>query len=155
MKKSQYATEYLLIVGIGLIILIPSIALFYNYSMEQSDEAIISRVNSIGRSIVSNAETVFYMGEPSRRTIEHEFPNKIYNISIESDGNNYFELRFTVGDRRNIFPFPSNVPIDGPFYRNRTGLMCNDTDVNRACYSSGKKNVVLEARDDSVRIIIR
>lgn len=154
MKKSQYATEYLLIVGIGLIILIPSIALFYNYSMGQSDEAIISRVNSIGRSIVSNAETVFYMGEPSRRTIEHEFPNKIYNISILSE-DDYYELRFTVGDRRNIFPFPSNVPIDGPFYRNRTGLMCNETAVNGACYSSGKKNVVLEARDDSVRIIIR
>ena len=154
MKKSQYAVEYLLIVGIGLLILIPSIAIFYNYSIEQTEEAISSRVNSIGRAIVNNAETVYYMGAPSRRTIEQEFPDKIHNISIKRD-HDYYEIRFLVGDKRNLFAFPSNIPITGPYYHNRSGLRCNKTEVRNACHSSGNREIILDAQEENIKIIIK
>lgn len=159
MNKAQYAVEYMLIIGIGLLILIPSIAIFYNYSQSQSDEAIISRVESIGRNIVSNAEIVHHMGPPSRRTVQHEFPSKIHNITILSGedvaGNPYHEIRFTVGDRRVVYPFPSNVPISGPFYHNRTGLRCDDPDANNACFTSGNRLVILDSQNLNVSISIR
>lgn len=154
MRKSQYATEYLLVVGIGLLILIPSLALFYNYSLDQTDDAVVERIGTIGRTIVNNAETVFYMGPPSRRTLEENFPNKIHNITINStnDGD-YYEIRFIIGDRRSVYPFASNVPISGPFYHNRTGQHCHD--LGTVCFTPGNRLIILDANPTNVSIIIR
>jgi uncharacterized protein (UPF0333 family) len=155
-KRSQFAVEYLLVVGIGLIILIPSIILFYNYSTTQSEETISVRINNIGRNIVNNAETIYFMGPPSRRTLEEEFPNKIFNISISNTTNedkNYYGLKFVVGDAKGEHLFLSEIPITGPYYNNRTQL-CDNLNPS-PCYSGGKKKIILQAGNNNVSIIIR
>jgi uncharacterized protein (UPF0333 family) len=153
-KKAQFAVEYLLVVGIGLVILIPSLAMFYNYSSGQTEEAIVAKIGTIGRSILNNAETVYYMGPPSRRTLELEFPRKIHNFTIQNitnEGKMIYILNLVIGDKESNYPFISEVPISGPYFGNKD-QRCEDH--NYACYSSGKKRIILDAGQNNVSIII-
>lgn len=151
MKKAQFATEHILVIAIAMLIIIPVINMLYNYSQGQTDEMIVAQVQRVGNTIIDTSETIYYMGEPARITIDESFPDKIQNIVIK--GNR--ELIFYIGDRNSSFPFLSEIPIDGPFYQTINNY-CNETTVSKnACKSSGKKRIMIIAGNNNASIIIR
>ncbi|MEM4267491.1 MAG: hypothetical protein QXK37_01535 [Candidatus Woesearchaeota archaeon] len=80
--RSQFAIEYVVIVSFALLALIP---LLFIYGSEKS--AVEMRVNAnqahlLARKIVDSAETVYYLGEPSKTTLKVYMPKNIDAIII-------------------------------------------------------------------------
>ncbi len=75
--KAQIAMEYLLILGITLIMLLPIFVIVYTYTTISDDQISQRQALQIARKIVDTAETVYYFGEPTKTTLELEFPSNI------------------------------------------------------------------------------
>ena len=48
MKKGQGAFEYILVVGIAMLLIVPGAMLFYNYSLKSREELVRSRISLAG-----------------------------------------------------------------------------------------------------------
>ncbi len=150
MSKGQFAVEHLMVIGIGILLIIPVVNMLYSYSSHQTDELGMAQISNIGNQIIDSSETIYYLGQPSRITLEENFPDQINEIKIL--GNR--ELVFYVGSKNSSYPFLSNVRIDGIFYGDLE-TYCNDTSVQGACYSPGIKKIMILAGDDNASIIFK
>ena len=147
-KKAQFATEHILVVAFGLLIIVPIVYFFYTYSIGQVEEVSLTQINKMGNDIINNAETVYYMGKPSRITLDVNMPDNIENIVIL--GNKELVFHIDVGmSNYTEMAFSSNVPIVGP-YINKTGIMCNT-----ACYSPGLKHITAISQGTNVSIVFK
>ena len=78
--------EYLFIVSIATLIAIPLIVLFFK-QMDSSEESLTSaQINKIAQTIVQSADEVYYLGEPTKKTVKYYMPNNVENISISGKG---------------------------------------------------------------------
>ncbi|HLC47378.1 MAG TPA: DUF4215 domain-containing protein [Candidatus Nanoarchaeia archaeon] len=93
-RKSQAATEYILIVGIALMALIPLSIFVYTYIAGANRDITDSRTDRIATDIVSAAEKVYYLGPPSRTTLSLDFPQKVLNADVTEEK----DLVFFVGE---------------------------------------------------------
>ncbi|HEY9701459.1 MAG TPA: class III signal peptide-containing protein, partial [Allocoleopsis sp.] len=84
-NKAQVSVEYLIIIGVSLAVLIPGTYFFYEYSKSSNEGAIRSQINQIGSSIISNAESVYGLGEGSLVTTEVRYPKNIRDVYILDD----------------------------------------------------------------------
>lgn len=81
-KKGQISMEYLFIVSIATLIAIPLIVLFFT-QMDSAEESLtVTQVNRIAETIVNSADEVYYLGEPTKRTVNYYMPNHVENISL-------------------------------------------------------------------------
>ncbi len=139
-RKGQVSLEHLIMVAIAMLTLLPVIYLFYNYSKESTSEVNFASVNNLGNKIINRAESVYYLGEPSKLTLEENMPLAVQNIAILQDSiNNIYELVFTL-DGNETAVFSSDVPISGDF---------TDTSV-----SQGTKTITIESLGSYVNITI-
>lgn len=136
--KAQASMEHVMIVGVALVTILPMVYLFYSYSQSSVEGINLARLNKFGRSLVNNAESVYYLGAPTRITIEESMPDGIRNMTIKSDDLlGIYELIFTLNDGSDI-AYSSNVNISGSF---------NEDD-----FSVGLKNIIIESRGTYVLI---
>lgn len=126
-----------MVVAVITVIVIPTIWIFYSYSQSSTTQLRTSQVEKIGNDIVNNAEKVYYMGVPSKITLEETMPDGVKNITIISDWAAtppINELVFYVKSDGKISEavFSSKVNINGTF--------------SLEAFSQGVKKVVLEAK---------
>lgn len=129
-RKSQVAMEYILIVGFAMLIAIPLFLVFSYYTNEARDEISVKQVDSIARKIVDSAETVYYLGEPSKVTLKVYMPQHIEDLIIE-DG----YVRFIV----KVGYFPSDI--------------VHSSDINisgNVSFKPGMKRITIESKGDYV-----
>ena len=129
--------EYLLVVAIVLLILLPGIFLFYSQSQRTNADLGVKQLQKIGHDIVDNAEIVYRLGPPSRLVLKESFPDNLANLSIINDpAQKIYELVFVsrLGGLPSESSFPSDVDIRGIF--------------TQEDYSGGLKNVKVEAKRD-------
>ena len=81
-RKAQGSLEYILIFAFVLAALIPLIVLFVNRSADITIEVTSRQVQSVGQAIADRAESVYYLGEPSKATIRVFMPEGIHNASL-------------------------------------------------------------------------
>lgn len=120
-NKSQAATEFLLITGFFLLIIIPSVFYFYSYTQSAATDVEISKADSIGRAIVDTAESVFYYGKFSKQTLTVQMPQGITSLNItmsptlptSSTPPKEYGLVLTIFGREMYFP--SKVPLKGAY----------------------------------------
>lgn len=91
MKKTQAATEYIMVVGFVIVILLPGIYLYVRYSSESQDSVVNAKVDAISNEIIKAAEQVYSYGEGSQTIINVDFPEKV--VMVEFQGR---EIIFTV-----------------------------------------------------------
>ncbi len=77
MNKGQIALEYMLVIGVAIAVLIP---LFLIYTQQSTD--FICRVDQehayiAGQRIADTAETVFYLGYPSKADVRIRLPSSM------------------------------------------------------------------------------
>ncbi len=96
LKKSQVSMEYILITAFSLLIVMPMVILFFQYSQAYNEDVNINQANKVMDEILNAAETVHYLGEPSQKTISVYFPKNIETIVL-SDG--YFAFTINPGER--------------------------------------------------------
>lgn len=134
-KKSQASLEYLIVFSLAFVLLLPMIYLFYEYSMQFSQQINTNAVAVIGNDIINAAESVFYMGRGSRLTLEVTMPDGVKNISILYNWDkNINEFVFELFDSTQM-AFFSNVNINGTF--------------DKTAISQGLKNIRVEAVNNS------
>ena len=142
-KRGQAATEYLLVGSLITLIIIPAIYIFYGYSQSSNKEIEQSQLNKVGTDIVNIAEQVYYLGEPSKVTIDATMPSGIAGVEVWKNQ----ELVFFLNDGSEI-SFKSKVNIT-------TNKACTDRCYGKFTerfYSPGLKSIIIEAKKDRVFI---
>lgn len=84
-KRGQVATEYLILVGIVLLIMIPAF-IFYSLSTTESQQ--ISRqtqAEQTTKKLVDTAENVYFLGEGTTTTVKARVPGGVKEIRIEQE----------------------------------------------------------------------
>ncbi len=117
-SSAQASMEYVMIAGFIALVIIPTTFLFYSYASNSAEEIDRAQVDKFGRDVVSIAETVYYLGPPSRIVVEERLPKNVHNISIEQDPVTSTYLLEIFVDNAGIistFSFPTKVKIAGSF----------------------------------------
>src|SRR3989344_5132100 len=96
MRKCQVATEYIIIVGFVIVVLVPITILYIRYSSESSDSVTASKIEHITNEIATAADSVYAYGEGSQLKIEVDFPSNIKEIEFNGK-----EVVFTVINSKN------------------------------------------------------
>jgi len=139
-RYGQVSMEHIMMVAIAMLTIIPVIYIFYSYSKSSTDDIRDARLMSTGRNILNNAESIYYLGLPSRVTLEETFPDGVKNMTIISDPIlNIYELVFTI-EQNNSLVLDSKVPINGSF--------------DPVDFSQGIKNILIESEGSYVNISI-
>lgn len=142
-KRAQAAMEYLLVGAMVTLVILPTLYVFYGYSQTSNEEIRQSQLNKVGTDIVDIAEQVYYLGEPSKITIDETMPEGIKGMEIWCNQ----ELVFFLEDGSEI-AFMSKVNIT-------TNQSCSGrcyAKFTQRFYSPGSKNILIEAREDQVFI---
>ena len=80
--KAQISTEYMMVVGLALLLTLPTVAIFYSQTATNMDQVNSVQAKQISRKIVDNAEKVYYLGQPSTTTLKVLMPTGIQTINI-------------------------------------------------------------------------
>jgi len=77
--------EYLLLFGFAALMTFPLIVLFYTQSQDINDDVANAQIDRVLTEIVDAADTVYYTGEPARKTITVYMPKRVKSINIQSN----------------------------------------------------------------------
>jgi len=123
MKKGQGAFEYIMVVGIAMILIVPGAVLFFNYSKRSADETLRAQIDMVGKDIVEGVEKVYYIGENSWETVKVDVPDNVNWIYVLDDYELVIVYDTQVGLSEAVFysdiPMTTPyLPIDGKYYIN-------------------------------------
>ncbi len=123
-SKAQAATEYLMITGFVMMILIPLVYIVVEYSQGSSGEVAEAQLQRIGTKIMENAENIYYFGNPSKITLEVNMPEGVRGMGIYTNDpataipplpgcTKCTELRFLLqkGRAKQDIVFSSSIPL--------------------------------------------
>lgn len=136
-NKGQSATEYLLVVSLALLIIVPGSMIFYSYSLDSKSSLVNSQIFKIGNTLLDVGSEIYSIGDDSWKTIEVSFPEEITNIVIYN-GSDISELVIIHG---------SVIPSESVFFSQIQ--LCNATD----CECSDGCNINFNPGINSIRII--
>ena len=94
-QRGQASTEYLVIVGFVLIILIPVIIIYFKYSGGTSDIIESTKTTQLANELVKAANEVFSFGEGSQKKITISFPSGLTGLTFNGK-----EIVFTFVDSK-------------------------------------------------------
>jgi hypothetical protein len=80
--RAQVSMEYLFVMGFAVLLLIPLIILYYEQTTRLSDEASNAAASRAVTQIIEAADTVYYLGAPSTRTLVVDFPDNVESIAF-------------------------------------------------------------------------
>ena len=144
--SGQSSLEYLLVVAITFIIILPATYLFYGYSKESSYEITDAQITKIGRTIVDSAESIFYSGQDSKTVLELNIPDNVDSAQIIDGREIVFTVTTSFGVSEIVFFSSVNLTTAG------SGCNANVCNIS-GLSSSGLKKVKIEAiSKDSVKI---
>ncbi len=109
-KRSQVSIEYIVIIGFVTFVVIGILGVALLYSGSMKDRIKMTQLNSFATKIISNSESIFYAGEPSKVTVEAYVPENIEKIEI-IENSLIFTIQTTSGENR--IAYSSKVPISG------------------------------------------
>jgi hypothetical protein len=112
-KLGQGAFEYILVIGIAMLLIVPGVVLFYNYSLKSNDEVMRSQINMIGNDIMDAVEKVYYIGEYSWQSLKIDIPNKVTNIYILDNSELVVEYHSYSGVSEAVFFSDINITPGG------------------------------------------
>lgn len=86
MKRGQVSIEFISVFGFVFLMMIPLIVIFYDQSGAVQDAVASNHLRNVGIKIVDKAETVYYLGQPSKTTLKVQFPTNIESFNITEHG---------------------------------------------------------------------
>ena len=130
--KAQISMEFLMVIAITFLLVIPLIALFMKESQSTSEQVTAAQVSQIARRIVSSAEAVYAFGEPATVLLTIYFPAGI-NTSIVRNN----ELEFLINGGAGL------VSIQEPASMNLTGAINVFPGVHSIKVTASNNSVVI------------
>ena len=142
-KRGQSSVEYLSIVAIALMVLIPGSYLFLNYSRGATDQVSSSQLNLAGVEIISEAEKMYVLGTNSWVTLEISLPGIFLDAGINDAKEMFFRYSSGVGESTVVF-FPVGFNIS-----NSTTPCMGSCDLN---FTPGVNRVRIQSQGQFVSI---
>ena len=143
-KKGQSSIEYLSIVGIALLMLVPATILFTNYTRSTNDEIVANQYNVVGNTILEKAEEMYVLGEDSWVTIEVMIPESLLNATLEDNGRELVLIHTSTSDTSSTVFFTTR------FYLNNGTATCGS---NCALYfNPGLNRIRIQMKSGEVEI---
>jgi hypothetical protein len=113
LRKGQAAFEYILVVGIAMLLIVPGALLFYNYSIKSGDELLRSKIDLLGNEVMDGVEKVYYIGESSWETVKVDVPDSVKWVYILNNSELVIEYESHAGVSQAVFF--SDINITTPF----------------------------------------
>lgn len=136
-RKGQFATEYLVIAGFMLFALLGGIYLFYTSTPPK--ESVEAQVQLLGNTLIDTAHDVYFIGKPSKATIDVIFPGGLRNLTVNP-----------------LAPKELVIQYDNPgggiaekVFLSRVRLATNVNLLGR-----GRRELVIEAKQDTVSLCV-
>ncbi len=85
LKRGQISIEFILILSFALVLLVPTIYLFYNQSVASTTEIETRQIVSVGNAIIRDVEQIYTFGQGSFKTLQFRLPSRIENMSLVAD----------------------------------------------------------------------
>jgi uncharacterized protein (UPF0333 family) len=85
MTKAQVSMEYLIVFAIAFAMTLPLIVIYGKQTGNIQADVTQAQIYKAASKISDYAEQVYYMGEPSQRTLEITFPAGINNVIINGN----------------------------------------------------------------------
>lgn len=142
--------EYLMMVGVAFMILVPMMYIFYDFTTSTRDEIALAKLDKIGNTIVNTAEEVFFLGPPSKSTIYYTMPQGVVHAEVRGPdilvfyyGGLYDSSSDSLMNSKQVI-IPSNVPLEFDPSADLDSLL-----------SSGRKSLVLTATPGTLTSFIK
>ena len=84
-KKAQSSSEFLLVVGFLLVILIPLIIIGFIYPQQGESQITAGQVTGMAMQIADAAEEVYYIGDPAKTTLKIYMPKNVESVEVIDD----------------------------------------------------------------------
>lgn len=81
-SKAQSSLEFLMIMGVAMMMILPLVAVFFQQSENLNTEITESQADKVASEIRDAADEVFYLGAPSKKTISVYMPDNVVLASI-------------------------------------------------------------------------
>lgn len=108
--KGQSSVEYLSVIAIALMVLIPGSYLFLNYSTSTSEQVASNQLNLAGIDIINEAEKMYVLGRMSWVTLELSLPGNFIGAGINDGQELFFNYSTGSGVSTTVF-FPVGFNI--------------------------------------------
>jgi hypothetical protein len=95
-KKAQIGMEYMTLVVFIMAIILPLLMLHHSQYEGTNEQIRGNQADQIARKVIDAAESVYYLGEPSKTTVKVYVPQMIENITI-SNQEIVFSMRTRLG----------------------------------------------------------
>lgn len=102
--------EYTIIIGFVMIILIPLMIIYAEFSDQTRDQVVMNELYQVARLIGNEIETVYFIGDPARTEIKVYMPSDVANASLV---NQEIVFQTTVYGGRNDVVVPTKVSMNG------------------------------------------
>ncbi len=140
----QASVEYLIVVGVAFLVMIPAIFFFFNFSNETGQDISLGQLDAIGREMVQTAETLYYGGIGSKTTMKLSIPDGVHHAFIADQRELVFNTSTGSGELEMVFFSRVNLTT-------LSGCSIGQCDFAELG-TPGTKQVRLTALNDSVLI---
>jgi hypothetical protein len=111
MKKAQISVEYLIVLGLSLALIITASYIFYMYSKSSNDNVVKSEITNIGKQILTNAESIYSLGQGSKIRLDLNIPEEVKEIEVLDNSELVIVSAFGPNVHESVFF--SDIPING------------------------------------------
>jgi len=156
-KRGQISVEYIMIISIAMLILLPGAYLMRNYVFESGDALLTNRLGEISNELLTKGRKMYYYGPPSKSTIIVEMPDQIssmYILSVPSNDEYYLAFKIITSKGEEDIYYDSDIPLTAYETVECNFVDCPSSVAQCDCfperyYSQGIKNFRVEAIEDS------
>ncbi len=109
-QRAQISLEYLIVVSFVTLLIIGLLGTAFFYSSRIGDQIRFSNLNRFATTLTTNAEEVYYAGEPSRITVRPYLPPGVSAVTV---GDDYILFSVSSQSGVNTISYHSAVPLQG------------------------------------------
>jgi hypothetical protein len=129
-RRGQISTEYIIVVSFVLFVVLSTLGIALFYSSQIKDTIKFNQIESFSQKVISQAESIYYAGDPSHTQTTGYLPVGINSIQILDY---YIVYNVSTSSGNAVTAYKSNVNLTGSISPN-----------------SGMKKVYLNATQDNV-----
>lgn len=111
--RAQISVEYLVILGVVLVIMVPVSILLFERARQTSDQISSSQIIRIGSEVTNSILSVYSLGKNSWTTLDVNFPDSSKEFYVNAD--NEIVVDFDTNKGRSEAIFFSDIPLQTPF----------------------------------------
>jgi uncharacterized protein (UPF0333 family) len=82
MKRAQVSLEYTLVIGMIILTLTIAVAVAFYYASSAKGQIRMNQVDKIGKKVSETSDSIYYLGVPSKATIELIMPDQVKNALL-------------------------------------------------------------------------